>query len=93
LPTGKNIIDLGQLLQPGAVVTVTPPETPEDAELRRRKEMILFYTALGFVIVLACGCGWVTFVSDAEAYQKTWAMSIITGIATGFIGFLVGKRA
>jgi membrane protein YqaA with SNARE-associated domain len=75
-------------------------ETPEDAAARRSKETadaelkrkmtyLLFWFALVIVGVVFVGCVY-TFASGA-ADDKKWAAGIVSAIASGLVGFLVGQ--
>jgi hypothetical protein len=75
-------------------------ETPEDASARRTKETAdaelkrkmtytLFCFALLIVSVVFVGCVY-TFATGA-ADDKKWAAGIVSAIASGLVGFLVGQ--
>ncbi|MBS3954609.1 MAG: hypothetical protein KGZ88_16780 [Methylomicrobium sp.] len=75
-------------------------ETPEDATARRAREMAeaelkrkmtysLFCFALLVVSVVFGGCVYLFAVGTVE--DKKWAAGIISAIASGLIGFLVGQ--
>jgi hypothetical protein len=79
--------------QKGIKVDISRAETQEDAAQRRKQDMVLFVVAVAFVAVVATGCLWLIFLSDRPDDQKRWAMEILTAIASGFVGYLVGKKA
>jgi hypothetical protein len=75
-------------------------ETPEDAAARRAQELadadikrkmtfILFCFALLIVGVVFSGCVY-TF-STGTPEDKKWAAGIVSAIASGLVGFLVGQ--
>jgi membrane protein YqaA with SNARE-associated domain len=75
-------------------------ETPEDAaarrsseaadaELKRKMTYSLFWFSLLIVGVVFAGCVH-TFATGA-ADDKKWAAGIVSAIASGLIGFLVGQ--
>ncbi len=75
-------------------------ETSEDAAVRRSKEIAdaelsrkmtyaLFCFALLIVSIIFVGCIY-TFATG-EADDKKWAAGIVSAIASGLVGFLVGQ--
>ncbi len=75
-------------------------ETPEDAEarraqeakdadLRRRIEFILFLAALLFVFIVFLSCMFVFWNGGSD--DKKWAAGIVSAIASGLVGYLVGQ--
>ncbi|NOT13134.1 MAG: hypothetical protein HOP23_15085 [Methylococcaceae bacterium] len=75
-------------------------ETPEDAIARRSKEMAdaelkrkmtyaLFCFALLIISIVFTGCVY-TF-ANGTADDKKWAAGIVSAIASGLVGFLVGQ--
>lgn len=72
-------------------VTVEREETKAERGVRLFKDVALFAVALGAVVVIGWLC-YLTLVStSATAEEKKWAMSILTLIAGGLIGYLVRK--
>jgi hypothetical protein len=74
-------------------------ETPEDAVARRAREMAdadmkrkmtfaLFWFALLIVGVVFTGCVYTFSIGTPE--DKKWAAGIVSAIASGLVGFLVG---
>lgn len=94
--------DLADVLARGAI-SVTPPETAEDAQHRRTAEKAdadwtrlqkqwLFFVSLAFVLGAAVLAAWIAFASStASPEQQKWAMGAITAILSGFFGFMGGK--
>lgn len=75
-------------------------ETPEDAAARRTREIAeaelkrkmsysLFCFALFVVGVVFSGCVYVFAIGTVD--DKKWAAGIVSAIASGLIGFLVGQ--
>ena len=96
-----NTVDFGNVGLSGQKyeISMKNNETAEDAEARRQKDAadaslkrtqsrLLFIFALILTSVVFGGCV-VAFVTGS-AEDKKWAASIVTGITTGLIGFLVG---
>ena len=71
-------------------ISVTTLESDEDAEHRRRKDLILFVAALVFVALLALAAAWGAFGSD-DAKRREWGMGVLLLIVGGCVGFLTGK--
>ena len=75
-------------------------ETPEDAATRRLKETaddelkrkmtyVLFCFALLIVAIIFGGCVY-TFATGTPE-DKKWAAGIVSAVASGLVGFLVGQ--
>lgn len=60
-----------------------------DAELKRKMTYYLFFFALLIVGIVFAGCVY-TF-STGAVDDKKWAAGIVSAIASGLIGFLVGQ--
>jgi membrane protein YqaA with SNARE-associated domain len=60
-----------------------------DAELKRKMTYALFWFALLIVGAIFMGCVY-TFATGATD-DKKWAAGIVSAIASGLIGFLVGQ--
>ena len=60
-----------------------------DAELKRKMTYVLFCFALLIVGIVFAGCIY-TFASGAPD-DKKWAAGIVSAIASGLVGFLVGQ--
>ncbi|NOS90273.1 MAG: hypothetical protein HOP34_17370 [Methylococcaceae bacterium] len=60
-----------------------------DAELSRKMSYTLFCFALLIVSIVFVGCVY-TFATGA-ADDKKWAAGIVSAIASGLVGFLVGQ--
>jgi hypothetical protein len=75
-------------------------ETPEDAaarriketadaELKRKMTYTLFFFSLLIISVVFVGCVYTFAVGAAD--DKKWASGIVSAIASGLVGFLVGQ--
>lgn len=60
-----------------------------DAELKRKMTYSLFWFALLVVCVVFSGCVYTFAVGAVE--DKKWAAGIVSAIASGLVGFLVGQ--
>lgn len=75
----------------GLKVTLEPEESRAERNIRLGKDLVLFA-----MCILSLGAiGWVclaTLLSQtAGSEEKKWAMSILSAIAGGFIGYVVKK--
>jgi len=95
MPDNREVIDLvaGAAKDwPGVEVTLAakPRETPEDASLRRHKDIVLFWGGLVFFGTTAAVAVFVACrSSDPEAAK--WARELLTAYGAAIVGFLVGK--
>jgi cytochrome oxidase assembly protein ShyY1 len=97
----SDSINLGQLIGKDHKYDVSiSNESPEDASARRTTEaadaaqkrhiaLTLFWFALAFVSILFLGCAYVFATGAPE--DKKWAAGIVSAIASGLVGFLVGQ--
>ncbi len=60
-----------------------------EAELKRRTSFVLFIFSLGVVAVVFAGCVYVFATGTSD--DRKWAGGIVSAIASGLIGFLVGQ--
>lgn len=72
-------------------VSVDREETDGERRVRLFKDVALFVVALGFVIMIAGLCYSTLLSAAADAEEKKWAMSILSGITGGLIGYLIRK--
>ncbi len=72
-------------------VTIDREETAAERNVRLFKDVMLFLAALGFVVLITYLCFSTLSSSVASADEKKWAMSILTAIAGGLVGYLVRK--
>jgi hypothetical protein len=78
-------IDLNQLVRERGAITVGPPETPEDAKHRRRKD----FAVLVVVLLLLLGgivMGFYFFCNGSDGQQK-WAQAALTTILGAVIAY------
>ena len=73
-------------------ISVSVPDSDEDARHRRRKDFILFAASLTFVVILALVATWAAFAA-ADDKQREWGMGVLLLIVGGCIGYLTGKSA
>jgi lipopolysaccharide/colanic/teichoic acid biosynthesis glycosyltransferase len=59
-----------------------------DAKLKRTQSLILFLFALFVTAMVFIACIVVAIIGSPE--DKKWACSIVTGISSGLVGYLVG---
>ncbi len=60
-----------------------------DAELKRKMTYALFCFALLIVGIIFVGCIYTFAIGTAD--DKKWAAGIVSAIASGLVGFLVGQ--
>ena len=94
-------INLGNLVgNDGRYELSVSNESPEDATarrsleaaeaaLKRRMSLGLFMFALLLMTAIFAGAVWVFAVGNAD--DKKWAAGIVSAIASGLVGFLVGQ--
>jgi hypothetical protein len=94
-------INLGQMVgSDGRYELSVSNESPEDgaarrsneaaeASLKRRMSLGLFVFALLLMTVIFAGAVWVFAIGNAD--DKKWAAGIVSAIASGLVGFLVGQ--
>ena len=66
-------------------VSLSSEEKDSDRFVRLAKEIILVVLAAGFVMI----CVQTLFSTQATADEKKWAMSTITAISGGLVGYLI----
>jgi hypothetical protein len=101
MPGPVDQINLGQLVGKDHKYELTVnSDTPEDAAARRSKDEAdavlkrkmtwsLFRFALAITCVIFLGCVWVFATGGPD--DKKWAAGIVSAIASGLVGFLVGQ--
>lgn len=94
-------INLGQIVGTGHKYELSVNnESPEDAIARRANEtaesglkrkmsFALFCFSLVVVGIVFCGCVYVFVTGSPD--DKKWAAGIVSAIASGLVGFLVGQ--
>jgi uncharacterized membrane protein len=63
-----------------------------DRFVRLAKEIVLVGLAAGFVILIGWICVQALFSTHSTAEEKKWAMSTITAISGGLVGYLIHSR-
>ncbi|MDQ3816192.1 MAG: hypothetical protein M3362_00710 [Acidobacteriota bacterium] len=101
--TSGNTINLRDLAdRPGFELTVVPPEGPEERAARRRREKAeddhrrwrerLLHVSAIVVLGLAFAlCAFVILREGSGSAGAQWAVPMLTGIVSGFVGYLFGK--
>ena len=72
-------------------VSVEREETGAERAVRLGKDVALFATALGLIIIVAWMCVDTIRSSTTSADEKKWAMSILSAVTAGLIGYLIKK--
>jgi hypothetical protein len=87
-------VDIAALVKTmGSVdVSVSPQETPADAEHRRWKDKTLFVVGIAGLCILFVSClGVLAFGSQQADEKKIWA-GALTSLVSGMIGFTIGRK-
>jgi uncharacterized membrane protein HdeD (DUF308 family) len=66
-------------------------EHPSDARNRRFKDMALFIVALVMVLAIFVFCMYVICNHGSNDNDKKWATTIVSGIISALLGYMVGK--
>ena len=72
-------------------VAVEREETTAERNVRLGKDIIVFLVAVALVITIAIICVVTLSSPSASAEEKKWAMSILSALAAGLVGYLVRK--
>jgi uncharacterized membrane protein len=73
-------------------VSLCSEEKKGDRFVRLAKEIVLVGLAAGFVILIGWICVQALFSTHSTAEEKKWAMSTITAISGGLVGYLIHSR-
>ena len=74
-------------------ISVTPPEAPEDAALRRKKNWMIFVVVMGSIILIAALAAYEgLFNSTASSATYQWGRTILSSLFTGGISFVLGQK-
>jgi hypothetical protein len=93
-------LDLGGLPDPKHFeFELKTREIPAERDARLRKEFLSFLfkdlsayvVAVLIVLVALVSCFVVLVLRDSTLQEKTWAMSVLSSIFTGAVGFAFGK--
>ena len=71
-------------------LSISPAETPEDAEHRRWRDRLLVRVAILFTSTIFFAALATFFWGDPD--QRTWAASAFTLILGSLVGYLTGKN-
>ena len=80
------------MLHPGIIripFLYVPTKKKGDRFVRLAKEIVLVGLAAGFVVLIGWICFQTLFSMQATAEEKKWAMSTITAISGGLVGYLI----
>ena len=72
-------------------VSVESKETRGELYVRLGKDVALFSVAIGFVVLMVFLCVETLKSPLTSAEEKKWAMSIISAVTGGLVGYLVKK--
>jgi hypothetical protein len=95
-------LDLGKQFDPKKFkVEIKTAEDPTEMDYRLRKEFFSFLVkdlctygvAILIVLVVLIYCFIVLVIRSSFPEEKNWAMSVLTSILTGAIGFAFGKSS
>ncbi|OYW00425.1 MULTISPECIES: hypothetical protein [Acidiphilium] len=76
-----------------AEIMVRPPEPPEDAALRRRKDWLVFLLIFGSIILLGLLAIYEGFLDPtASASSRHWGQTAVSALFTGGISFILGQK-
>jgi hypothetical protein len=99
-PSDPKSLDLGKQFDPKKFkVEIKTTEHPTEMDHRLRKEFLSFVVkdlstygiAILIVLVALIYCFSVLVLRSSSSEEKAWAMSVLTSILTGAIGFAFGK--
>lgn len=65
----------------------------DEAEHQRRKDLILFYSTIGVVVVTFCICVFVILSGKYAAETEKTMLALLTLIIGGLVGYLTGKSS
>jgi hypothetical protein len=101
-PKDPKPVDLGKQFDPKKFkVEIKTAEDPTEMDYRLRKEFFAFLVkdlctygvAILIVVVVLVYCFVVLVVRSSSPDEKNWAMSVLTSILTGAVGFAFGKTS
>jgi len=101
-PNEPKSLDLGKQFDPKKFkVEIKTAEQPTEMDHRLRKEFLSFVVkdlstygvAILIVLVVLIYCFSVLVLRNSPAEERSWAMSVLTSILTGAVGFAFGKTS
>lgn len=103
MPNGK--IDLNDLAnRSDHQLSIVPREDPEtaavhrdiekaDAAHRRQISLLLHIAALAVIVVAVSLCVWMVINAGNGSEDRRWAITLLTSIVTGLIGYVTGRAS
>lgn len=88
-------IDLNELAKSHHLeltITASQEENPNDAQIRRFKEIALFLLSILLVICVFVFCVYILLSTHASAVDQKWATTLIGAVISGLLGYLTGRR-
>lgn len=67
-------------------------ENPQDANIRRVKDIVLFFVAIALILCAFVFCAYILLNNNFSDDNKKWATVIAGSIISAFLGFLTGKN-
>lgn len=67
-------------------------EHPKDADIRRIKDMSLFFVTVILVLSAFLFCGYILLNKDFSPDDKKWATAIASSIVSSLLGYRIGKN-
>ena len=103
-PEPQRPTDFASVVYPGNMEVEATLKSPEDKVERAHrlrkdiwsfwiKEALTYVVALIILLTTAVYCFWVLWHSGSGIEEKKWAMSIVTSLLVGIVGFVFGKVA
>ncbi len=74
-------------------ITSVQDEEPQDAYIRRFKEVVLFSVVLILVLCAFLFCGYILLSDNFSGDDKKWATAIASSIISALLGYLTGKSS
>jgi hypothetical protein len=72
-------------------VSVEQEETTGERHVRLINDVVLFIVAISAVVLIAWLCYSTLSAANTTAEEKKWAMSVLSAVTGGIIGYLVHK--
>ncbi|MBI3258250.1 MAG: hypothetical protein HYZ54_02030 [Ignavibacteriae bacterium] len=73
-------------------ITSSQDEPPQDASIRRFKEVVLFFVTLAIILCVFSFCGYMLLSSHFSVDDKKWATAVESSIVSALLGYLGGKK-
>lgn len=91
----KSTIDLNKIATISNLkvsISSIEDEHPKDANIRRIKDITLFFLIVFLTSFSFIFCCYVILGNNFNGDEKKWAMTLAASITTGAIGFVTGKK-